>query len=104
MTAACRDAGLAAPVFEELATRFRVTIATARAGPPVLDDTDQAILESLAGGQGHSTSEIAAAIGLTPRATRTRLARLVGRGLVREIGTGPQDPQRRYYRTDRGPA
>jgi predicted HTH transcriptional regulator len=45
MSAACRDAGLAAPVFEELATRFRVT-----------------------------------------------------------IGTGPQDPQRRYYRADRGPA
>ena len=68
-----------------------------------LDDTDQAILESLAGGKGHSTSEIAAAIGLTPRATRTRLARMVGRGLVHEIGTGPQDPQRRYYRADRGP-
>jgi predicted HTH transcriptional regulator len=104
MTAACRDAGLAAPVFEELATRFRVTIATERTGRPVLDDTDQAILASLAGGKGLATSEIAAAIGLTPRATRTRLARLVGRGLVREIGTGPQDPQRRYYRADRGPA
>jgi predicted HTH transcriptional regulator len=104
MTAACRDAGLAAPVFEELATRFRVTIRTARTGPPVLDDTDQAILGSLAGGKGLATSEIAAAIGLTPRATRTRLARLVGRGLVREIGSGPQDPQRRYYRADRGPA
>jgi ATP-dependent DNA helicase RecG len=104
MTAACRDAGLAAPVFEELATRFRVTIGTARAGRPVLDDTDQAILASLAGGKGLATSEIAAAIGLTPRATRTRLARMVGRALVREIGTGPQDPQRRYYRADRGPA
>ena len=104
MTAACREAGLTPPVFEELATRFRVTIATARVGRPVLDDTDQAILESLAGDKGHSTSEIAAAIGLTPRATRTRLARMVGRGLVREIGTGPQDPQRRYYRADRGPA
>ena len=104
MTAACREAGLTPPVFEELATRFRVTIATARVGRPVLDDTDQAILESLAGGKGHSTSEIAAAIGLTPRATRTRLARMVGRGLVHEIGTGPQDPKRRYYRADRGRA
>ena len=104
MTAACRDAGLAAPVFEELATRFRVTIATARVGHPVLDDTDQAILASFAGGNGLSTSEIAEAIGLTPRATRTRLARMVGRGLVREIGTGPQDPQRRYYLADRGRA
>jgi len=27
-----------------------------------------------------------------------------GRGLVREIGTGPQDPQRRYFLADRGPA
>jgi len=104
MTAACREAGLAAPVFEELATRFRVTIVTARVGRPVLDETDQAILASLEGGKGRLTSEIAAAIGLTPRATRTRLARMVGRGLAREIGTGPQDPQRRYFLADRGPA
>jgi len=46
------------------------------------------------------TSEIARAIRLTPRATRTRLARLVASGLVREIGTGPQDPKRRYYRAE----
>lgn len=108
MSAACREAGLAPPFFEELGTRFRVTIATARVGPSVLDETDQAILASLAGGDGHATSEIAEAIGLTPRATRTRLARLVGNGHVREIGTGPQDPRRRYYLanylTDRAPS
>jgi len=100
MTTACREAGLAAPVFEEIATRFRVTIATARIGRPTLDETDEAILARLAGGKGLLTSEIAKTIALTPRATRTRLARLVGRGLVREIGTGPQDPKRRYFRTD----
>ncbi|MFN2428198.1 MAG: winged helix-turn-helix transcriptional regulator [Candidatus Binatia bacterium] len=63
----------------------------------MVDETDQAILESLSGGHGLGTGEIAPAIGLSPRATRTRLARLVGRGLVREIGTGPQDPRRRYF-------
>jgi len=99
MTAACREVGLAPPVFEEIATRFRVTLALERVGPPVLDDTDQAILEALARGKGLLTSEIAKLIKLTPRATRTRLARLVGRGLVREVGTGPQDPKRRYYQT-----
>ena len=104
MTAVCREAGLAAPVFEELATRFRVTIATAQVGPPVLDETDQGILACLADGQGWLTSEIAAEIGLTPRATRTRLAKLVDRGLVREIGTGPQDPRRRYFKAEAGPA
>ena len=36
---------------------------------------------------------------LTPRATRSRLARLVGRGLLREVGTGPQDLRRRYFRS-----
>lgn len=100
MSAACRDAGLVAPVFEEIATRFRVTLGTARADRPALDATDRAILARLAGGKGRLTSELAKAIGLTPRATRTRLARLVGSGLVREVGTGPQDPQRRYFKAD----
>lgn len=97
MTAACLEAGHPAPVFEELGNRFRVTIGTTQVSQPVLDDKDQAILSSLASGQGLLTSEVAKAIGLTPRATRTRLARLVGRGLIREIGTGPQDPKRRYF-------
>jgi ATP-dependent DNA helicase RecG len=98
MMATCRDAGLAPPRFEERATRFRVTIHTARVSPPQLDQTDQAIVGALSDGAGRLTSEIAAVIGLTTRATRTRLARLVGSGLLREVGTGPQDPKRRYYR------
>lgn len=100
MTAACRDAGLAPPVLEEIATRFRVTISTGQVGPTVLDETDQAIVNALASSQGLLTSEIARAIRLTPRATRTRLARLVGLGLVREVGTGPQDPKRRYFKAE----
>lgn len=92
------------PIFEELATRFRVTIATNQIGPAVVDPTDEAILTSIGAAQGLATSEIAAAIGLSPRATRTRLARLVDRGLVHEIGTGPQDPRRRYFLAETGPA
>ena len=99
MTAACREAGLPAPRLEEIATRFRVTIFTAIVNGPKLDDTDQAIVTGLSDGDGKLTSEIAAVIGLTSRATRTRLARLVGIGLVREVGSGPQDPKRRYFLT-----
>ena len=97
MTAACRDAGLPDPRLEEIATRFRVTIFTNPVGRPALDEIDQVIVDALSDGGGRLTSEIAALIGLTPRATRTRLARLVGNGLVREVGTGPQDPRRRYF-------
>lgn len=104
MNAVCQAAGLPVPVFEEIAARFRVTIATTPVGPPVVDDTDQAILDALTGPKGLITSEIAAVIGLSPRATRTRLARLVGRGFLREIGTGPHDPRRNYFLAGQGRA
>ncbi len=61
------------------------------------DDTDQTIVDGLLDGEGKMTSEIAAVIGLTSRATRTRLARLVGNGLVCEAGSGTQDPTRCYF-------
>lgn len=98
MMAACREAGLQPPRFEEVALRFRVTIFTQRVNQPSLETTDAAIIEVLSDASGRSTSQIAEQIGLTPRATRTRLARLVQLGLVQEIGTGPQDPRRRYYK------
>jgi len=103
MTAVCRDAGLPPPIFEEIATRFRVTIPTIPVGPTVVDATEQAILASLKQGQGLATREIAAIIGLSGRATRTRLARLIDRGLVREIGASAKDPQRKYFQAEGGP-
>jgi len=97
MMAACREAGLPPPQFEEIATRFRVTIATTRTRPVELDEIDRAILECLSDGNGHSTSEIADHVRRSSRATRTRLVRLVELGLVAEVGLGPRDPHRRYF-------
>lgn len=99
MIAACRDSGLAPPIWEELGTRVRVTIPLTGARRLKVDEKDEAILAILQGGEGRSTRVIAEAIGLTPRAARSRLASLVARGVVREIGTSPQDPQRLYFRT-----
>ena len=123
MIATCREAGLVPPVWEEVGLRLRVTIyAGANSLPPtnagiaerhgatlvegvelggtvagyVVDRTDQLILALLESGGEYRTGEIARAVGLTPRATRPRLVKLVARGLVREVGTGPHDPKRRY--------
>lgn len=52
MTAVCRAAGLALSVLEEIGNRFRVTLHMARHGLPVVDATDQAILDVLAGDTG----------------------------------------------------
>ena len=99
MTKACRDAGLAEPELEEVGLRFRVTLLTSRVHEPVLDELDLAIIELLEDGVGYRTGQIAEHIGRSPRATRTRRASLVERGQVREVGTGPRDPRRRYFLT-----
>ena len=75
--------------------RLRVTIRSEVTGAVSVDPVERSILALLEHGAGLSTSAIAAVIGLAPRATRTRLAKLVSRGLVREVGTGPRDPRRR---------
>jgi predicted HTH transcriptional regulator len=98
MIAACKDSGMAPPVWEEIGTRLRVTIYMKQIGPAAVDAIDQAILDVLGSAEGCGTSEIAEKIERSPRATRTRLAKLVARGLVREIGKGPKDPKRRYYK------
>ena len=97
MTTACLDAGLAVPELEEIGLRFRVTLRRSQITVPKVDALDQAILDMLADDAGHATSEIARHIGRTSRTTRTRLMALIARGLVKEIGSGPRDPQRRYY-------
>jgi predicted HTH transcriptional regulator len=101
MTAACEEAGLRVPVLEEIGTHFRVTLSATRTGPIRMDDVDQAILHLLEDGRGRSTVEIAKRISLSPRATRTRLADLVRRALVIDVGSGPQDPRRQYFRAEK---
>lgn len=97
MAAACRAAGLDEPVFEEIGTHFRVTLPTLRRRTARRHEKDRAILQALGRAKGLSTQQVSKAIGLSNRATRTRLASLVEGGLVVEIGSGPTDPRRRYF-------
>jgi len=97
MTAACEQAGLPAPILEEVATHFRVTLIGQRERPPLLDETDELVLEALGEGKGLSTAEIAGRLNLSSRATRSRLLTLTERGLVVVVGTSPNDPRRRYF-------
>jgi len=89
---------LSAPLLEEIGSRFRVTIPTIPTAPPRFDKKDAAILRCLDEQRGRSTAQVAKAVSLSARATRTRLASLVDRGLVIELGSGPKDPRRQYFR------
>jgi predicted HTH transcriptional regulator len=102
MTRACREAGLDEPLLEELGHRFRVTIRTTATRKPEIDTTDQVILDALRHeSKGLGTQDVARAIGLSVRTARTRLLRLIGLGLVHEVGTSPEDPRRRYFPSQR---
>ncbi len=96
MTAACREAGLPDPLLEELGTHFRVTLYSSREHEAGLDPVDGEILAALQS-EGLPTRGIAERVGLTTRAVRTRLAKLVERGIIVEVGSGPNDPHRQYF-------
>ena len=76
-----------------------MTLSAIPRSAPAMDARNDSILAALAASSevGLSTSQIAKQIKLSPRAARTRLASLVERGLIVEIGSGPQDPHRRYH-------
>ena len=46
MLAACRESGLAPPVWDEIGVRLRVTLRTGRVGEVDVDPTDRSILEN----------------------------------------------------------
>jgi predicted HTH transcriptional regulator len=97
MTTACRDAGMPDPIFEEIATQFRVTMKRANGKSPVLDATGQAVLDLLKNRQGLSTRDIAAHVKRSSRATRMQLQKLIDYGLIVEVGKSRNDPHRGYY-------
>lgn len=93
---ACEGTGFETPVLDDVGTHFRVTLLAGVRRSPRLDELDRAILSALRGTDGLATSQIAEVIRRSSRATRTRLASLVERGLVVELATGRHDPRRRY--------
>ncbi len=95
----CEKAGLPQPKFEELATHFRVTIYLIPAKTPKLRDTELLIIRFFkkVGEKGATTAEAANAISRTPRATRTVLLSMINAGLILEVASSANDPNRRYY-------
>jgi predicted HTH transcriptional regulator len=94
--ATCRDAGLAAPRFEELGTNFRVTLFGERVRAPTQPEWHSTLLAHLAK-EGRITTQEAAGLWKTSaRTARSRLLAMVKSGLVAEVGRGPTDPYRVY--------
>jgi hypothetical protein len=61
-----------------------------------MDPVESRLFAVIAAGNGVSTKQVAEAIALSPRSTRSRLKALVQKGLIVEVGSGPNDPKRVY--------
>jgi hypothetical protein len=81
MIAACVEAGLPAPVLEEIGTHFRVTLSTIPTGPIRLDEKDDAILRVLADGPRPLDGSDCKGRLTLAAGGQDRLANLVRRGL-----------------------
>lgn len=103
MIETCLESGLEEPYLEEVGTHFRVTLFSEKKHKPKgigVKKLDEDILKLLKKSKGLSTQQIANEIGISSRATRSRLINLINQGLVVEIGTSPKDPKRKYFLID----
>jgi ATP-dependent DNA helicase RecG len=96
MITSCKEAGIAEPCFEEISTRFRVTFYRQRIKPIHLDEVETKISLIVREQGPVSTAEIAKIVGLSARAVRTRLIRMVEKGEVVEIAKNNNDPKKKY--------
>jgi len=102
MIAACTQAGLRPPQLEEIGTSFRVTLFSGKNAAPKVPLWQTTLEQYLAAHQQISTRTAASLWDISTRAARTRLRKLVEKGVLSEIGTGPQDPQKIYVLKQKG--
>ena len=96
MMAACAEAGLRPPHFEEIGTSFRVTLYGRKVTTPAVPEWQEELLQYLTEKKVISTRDAAQIWKISDRAARTRLRKPVSQGILAEIGTGPKDPKKVY--------
>jgi len=96
MIAACTEAGLARPRFEEAGTNFRVTLFNDHVGVAARPGWHTQLMEYVAREGRVSTQDAARLWGTSDRTARSRLRKLVTDGVLAEVGAGPRDPRRVY--------
>jgi ATP-dependent DNA helicase RecG len=96
MILACQEHGLPIPKFEEIGTRFRVTLYRRRIAPVLLDEIDNKIVAALTAHGALSTKDIALKVELSSRTVRIHLIEIIAKGIITEISRGLNDPKKKY--------
>lgn len=93
---ACAERGLKEPIFEDLGNDFKVTLYSGKVKEALLDIKEKEFLANLKEKEKISTKEAAEFWKIASRNALIRLKRLVEKGMIKKIGTSPQDPYGKY--------
>lgn len=80
------------PVFQELNTHFRVTLYSVDTVAIDLQSWETTLIEELKEKQQLGTTEVAKFWCVTTRTARTRLKKMIDKGIIVRIGTSEKDP------------
>lgn len=92
----CKEAGLLDPKFEEIGSRFRVTLYRKQVRPAIIDKIEEQIISILSLNGFLSTKEIAIKLNLSTRTVRNYLIKMIEKHKVYEISRGMNDPKKKY--------
>jgi len=93
----CHNAGLRAPLFEEIGYHFRVTLFKEKIYDNPVTGVEKNIMDVLSRTNGLSTKDIADEIELSARQVRKYLIKLIEKGKIIEIKRSLNDPEKKYF-------
>lgn len=98
----CKKHGLATPKFEELNNQFRVTMYSSKIKPDQkIASWQKKVVDHIKKKRKINTKQAALIWGVTPRASRLRLIKLVNSGVLEKTGICANDPHGVYVLRDR---
>lgn len=96
MIEACREQKAQEPQFEEVDHYFKVTLYPGTTRESSLESWEKVVIEYLRKHEEVTPKDAQKLWAVTPRTTSTRLGKMVNRGLVTEMSTGPYDPLKTF--------
>ncbi|MDP2218065.1 MAG: ATP-binding protein [Methanolobus sp.] len=99
----CDAAHLLPPRFEEIGTAFRVTLYAGKKIDLKLDKWEVQLIEYLKLKNEILTKEAADLWEVSERTARSRLLKMIDKGLITEVKTSPTDPKKVYVLKNRSP-
>lgn len=94
----CQKRGISKPVFEEIDHYFKVTLFHDSKISQISEKWEKEIIEYINKNNKITAKQAQKIWKITPRTTTTRLKKMIDKGIIIEISTGPYDPNKIFIK------